>query len=161
MAIDNLTEAQITDLITCQKGVERATTKSRREGKHIRRDFVARSADGRHEFVIFTRQSTVIEESFSAGLRWKSKTGEDVILIRCNGSGHEHFNAIEGERFSGMHHVHVATERYASAGRRIESFARAERAYRTLSGALHHLVQLANVSGLDSKPDDLDLFDQS
>jgi Domain of unknown function DUF1828 len=51
--------------------------------------------------VIFTRQSTVIASCFSAGLRWKSKTGEDVILLRCNGADHEHFNAIERERSVG------------------------------------------------------------
>ena len=159
MAIDSLTEEQIFELITCQKQVEKANTKLRQEGKHERRDFTARSQDGRHAFVIFTRQSTVIAESFSAGLRWKSKTGEEVILVRCNGSDHEHFNAIEGERFSGKCHVHTATDRYAVAGRKIESFARAEFTYRTLNGALHHLVQLTNVSGLDTQPDAPDLFD--
>ena len=55
MAIDSLTEEQIAELITCQKQVERANTKLRQEGKHERRDFTARSQDGRHYFVIFTR----------------------------------------------------------------------------------------------------------
>ena len=159
MAIDSLTEEQISELITCQKQVERANTKLRHEGKHERRDFTARSQDRRHEFVIFTRQSTVIADSFSAGLRWRSKTGEEVILVRCNGSDHQHLNAIEGKRFEGKCHVHTATDRYAVAGRRIESFARAESSYRTLNGALHHLAQLTNVSGLDTQPDEPELFD--
>lgn len=85
--------------------------------------------------------------------------GEEVILVRCNGSDHPHANALEGERFVGRCHVHTATERYASVGRKIESFARVEAAYRTLEGALHHLVELANISGLDTKPDQPSLFD--
>lgn len=161
MAIDSLTDGQIAELITCQKQVGRANSRARPEGKHVRRDYAARSLDERHEFVIFTRQSTVIPENFSAGLRWKSKTGEEVILLRCNGSDHEHSNVIEAEKFSSRCHVHTATERYASVGRKIESFARAEGAYRTLDGALHHLTKLAMVSGLDTQADNLDLFDNT
>lgn len=158
MAIDSLTQAQIEELIACQKQVERPHVRTRQDGRHTRRDFDAHSADGRHEFVVFTRQSTVIPQSFSAGLRWRSKTGEDVILVRCNGSDHEHFNAIEAQKFTGQCHVHMATERYAAAGRKIESFARPDKGYRTLDGALHSLTQLAHITGLDTKPDELDLF---
>jgi hypothetical protein len=159
MAVESLTDEQIADLLGCPKQVDRANPRSRQDGKHLRRDFDARSVDDRHYFVIFTRQSTVIPESFSAGLRWKSKTGEEVMLLRCNGSDHEHFNAIEGMRFSGTCHVHKATERYAAAGRKVESFALPDTAYRSLNGALHHLAQLANISGLDTQPDTPDLFD--
>ena len=159
MAVDSLTDGQIAELITCRKHVERANQKLRQEGKHLRRDFIAKSVDERHEFVIFTRQSTIIPESFSVGLRWKSKTGEEVILIRCNGSDHEHTNTIERERFSGRCHVHTATERYASIGKKIDSFARPEGIYRTLDGALHHLAQLAGISGLDTQADNPGLFE--
>lgn len=159
MAVDSLTDGRIAELIACRKHVERANQKLRPEGKHLRRDFIAKSVDERHEFVIFTRQSTVIPESFSAGLRWKSKTGEEVILLRCNGSDHEHTNTIEGEKFSGRCHVHTATERYASLGKKIDSFAQPEGAYRTLDGALHHLAQLAEICGLDTQADNSGLFE--
>ena len=161
MAADSLTDEQIAELITCQKHVERANSKLQPEGKHLRRDFIAKSMDERHEFVIFTRQSTIIPVSFSAGLRWKSRTGEEVILLRCNGSDHEHTNTIEAEKFSGTCHVHTATERYASIGKKIDSFARSESAYRTLDGALHHLTKLARISGLDTQADNLDLFEDT
>lgn len=159
MAIESLTDAQISELIRCPKQVGRTNPRSRVEGKHMRRDFSAASLDGSHEFVIFTRQSTVIPDNYSAGLRWKSKTGVEVILVRCNGGDHAHFNAVEGERFEGRCHVHLATERYASVGRKIESFARIEDDYKTLQGALDHLARIANISGLDTQPDERSLFD--
>ena len=94
MAVDTLTDAQIAELLACPKRVDNPGSKARTEGKHIRRDFRVTSTDERHGFVLFTRQSTIIPDSFSAGLRWKSKTGEEVILTRCNGADHPHGNAL-------------------------------------------------------------------
>ena len=78
--------------------------------------------------------------------------------MRCNGSDHPHGNSIEREEFGAQAHVHRATERYIQAGKKAESFAQATGAYKTLSGALHELVRTANVKGLDTKPDEGDLF---
>lgn len=158
MAVDTLTDDQIAELLTCPKRVDNPGSKPRAEGKHLRRDFRVSSTDERHGFVLFTRQSTVIPDSFSAGLRWKSKTGEEVILTRCNGSDHPHGNALEREQFGAQHHIHRATERYIVAGRKAESFAQPTNGYRTLEGALHHLTQLTNITGLNTKPDEADLF---
>jgi hypothetical protein len=88
MSIPTLTDAQIEALLPTPKRVQNPRSREREEGKHVRRDFRVQSEDGRHEFVLFTRQSTVIQDGFSAGLRWRSKTGEEVILIRCNGADH-------------------------------------------------------------------------
>lgn len=159
MSLVTLTEAEIAELVACAKRVENPGARQRAEGKHLRRDFRVVSEDGRHEFVLFTRQSTVIADSFSAGLRWKSRAGEEVILMRCNGFDHSHINSLEREGFDAQAHVHRATERYILAGKKAESFAQATHAYRTLSGALHHLTRLAIVHGIDTKPDEADLFD--
>jgi hypothetical protein len=161
MSIEALSQAEIDELIACQKRVINPSSRPKTEGKHIRRDYQVASLDGRYEFVLFTRQSTMIAESFSAGLRWRSKTGEEVILMRCNGPDHTHGNAIERTRFELRRHVHRATERYLAAGRKAESFAEVTDAYRTLDGALHHLLQLTSISGLNTKPDETDLFDKS
>lgn len=158
MSVETLTDALIAELMICSKRVDNPASKTRTEGKHIRRDFRVTSADGRHEFVLFTRQSTVIAESFSAGLRWKSKTGEEVILMRCNGADHPHGNALEHERFAAQTHIHRATERYILAGRKAESHAQPASAYSTLDGALHHLTQLTRIEGLSTRPDEADLF---
>ena len=161
MSIEALSQAEIDALITCPKRVINPSSRPKTEGKHIRRDYQVASLDGRHEFMLFTRQSTIITESFSAGLRWRSKTGEEVILMRCNGSDHTHNNAIERTRFELRRHVHRATERYLTAGRKAESFAEVTDAYRTLDGALHHLLQLTSISGLNISSDETDMFDKS
>lgn len=160
MSIEALSQADIDALITCPKRVINPSSRSKAEGKHIRRDYQVASLDGRHDFVLFTRQSTIIVESFSAGLRWRSKTGEEVILMRCNGPDHAHGNAIERARFEFRRHVHRATERYLAAGRKAESFAEVTEAYSTLEGALHHLLQLTSISGLNAMPDNPDMFDK-
>lgn len=161
MSIEALSQAEIDALITCPKRVINPSSRLKVEGKHTRHDYQVVSLDGRYEFVLFTRQSTIIAESFSAGLRWRSKTGEEVILMRCNGPDHTHGNAIERTRFELRRHVHVATERYLATGRKAESFAEVTDAYRTLDGALHHLLQLTAISGLNTKPDETDLFEPS
>ena len=160
MSLVTLTDAQIQDFVSCRKRVENPGSKARTEGKHVRRDFRVMSDDGRHEFVLFTRQSTVIRDNFSAGLRWKSKTGEEMILMRCNGSDHPHGNSTERDEFGPQTHVHLATERYIVVGKKAESFAKPTENYTTLSGALHELLRVANIVGLETKPDEPNLFSQ-
>ncbi len=158
MSLLTLTDAQIEDLLRMPKRVQNPASRERQDGKHFRRDFRVVSEDGQHEFVLFTRQSTVISNGFSAGLRWRSKTGEEVILLRCNGADHVHVNALERERFEAEFHVHKASERYILAGKRTEGRAERTEAFRTVAGALHEVVRLANISGLSTKADESDLF---
>lgn len=158
MGLETLTDEQIQTFLACAKRVLNPASKTRQDGKHMRRDFRVSSLDGQHEFVLFTRQSTLIDESFSAGLRWMSKTGEEPILLRCNGADHPHGNAIERTRFGAACHVHRATERYIALGKKTESYAEVNSAYSTLEGALHYLVQQANITGLATQPDQPSLF---
>lgn len=161
MAVETLTDEQIRSLLACHKRVENPHAKERTEGKHTRRDYRVESLDGKHRFSLFTRQSTRIASGFSAGLLWKSKTGEEVILLRCNGSDHAHPNTLERTRLVDQCHVHEATERYIASGKKSEGYAQATTIYRSLGGALHHLVQRANIGGLSTQPDEPDLFDQA
>ena len=159
MSLITLTDTQIEELLRMPKRVQNAGSREREDGKHLRRDFRVQSDDDRHEFVLFTRQSTVIQDGFSAGLRWRSKTGEEVMLIRCNGSDHPHVNALEREQFDAQFHVHMATEKYILAGKRSEGRADPTDKYRTLAGALHEVVRLANITGLTTHADEADLFE--
>jgi hypothetical protein len=159
MSVLTLTDAQIAELLRTPKRVQNPASRERQDGKHLRRDFRVVSEDERHEFVLFTRQSTIIRNGFSAGLRWRSKTGEEVILLRCNGSDHAHMNALERDRFEAEFHLHRASERYILAGKRSEGHAEPSKAFWTLGGALHEVMRLANISGLSSKADEDDLFD--
>ena len=159
MSLLTLTDAQIEELLRTPKRVQNPGSRERLEGKHLRRDFRVHSDDGRHEFVLFTRQSTVIQDGFSVGLRWRSKTGEEVILIRCNGADHPHVNSLEHEQFDSQFHVHRATEKYILAGKRSEGRAVPTDTYRTLAGALHEVVRLANISDLTTQAEEADFFD--
>lgn len=153
MGIETLTDDKIAQLLSCSKRVENPLAREKTEGKHRRRDFRVVSDDGEHRFALFTRQSTKIAEGFSAGLLWHSKTGEDVMLLRCNGSDHPHPNFLEHERIEYQCHVHLATERYIQANRRIEGYAQGTETYHTLAGALHHLVQRTHIQGLKTESD--------
>lgn len=161
MSVALLTDAQIDALLTCQKRVKNVASREKRDGKHLRRDFNVVSVDEELEFILFTRQSTVIPESFSAGLRWRSKSGEELILLRYNGADHPHGNSLEHQEFAAQSHIHTATERYILAGKKAESFAQPTSLYRTLAGALHELMKATNTSGLQTNPDEPDMFDPS
>lgn len=158
MASETLTEEQIAALLAMPKRVENPNTKTKIEGKHSRRDFRAFNTDGSHEFALFTRQSLLLPDGFSAGLRWLAKSGESIILMRCNGSDHPHTNSIERDKFEPVYHIHLATERYLAVGKKIEGYAQPTREYRTLDGALHHIVKLCNIAGLKTEQDEPDLF---
>jgi predicted ATPase len=82
-----------------------------------------------------------------------SRSGEDVMLMRCNGNDHLHPNRLEGEAIRDQCHVHLATERYILAGLRVEGYAQPSENYQTLDGALHELAHRANISGLKTEAD--------
>lgn len=153
MSLETLNDARIKELLTCSKQVSNPSAREKLIDKDLRKDYRVNSLDGQFEFILFTRQSTLIPESFTAGLRWKSKTGEEVILIRCNGSDHIHGNKIEQTKFGPACHVHIATERYILAGKKVESFAEITNNYLTLDGALHYLVGYTNVVGISTRAD--------
>jgi hypothetical protein len=159
MAAILLTDPEIDALLGMPKRVENPGAKLRTVNKHTQRDFRVVSTDGKHEFALFVRQSTVLPDSFSAGLRWLSKSGEDVMLARFNGPSHPHTNAIEGQRFSFECHIHLATERYLAVGKKDEGFASPTQDYKTLNGALYCLIKRCNISGLSTQPEESDLFE--
>ena len=153
MGIETLTDEKIAQLLACTKRVENPQARERQEGKHLRRDYRVVSDDGEHRFALFTRQSTKIADSFSAGLIWHAKSGDEIVLLRCNGSDHPHPNLLERMRIEFKCHVHVATERYIQANRKPEAYAEETQTYHTLAGALHHLVQCAHIQGLKTEAD--------
>jgi 7-keto-8-aminopelargonate synthetase-like enzyme len=154
-----LTDKRITELLAMPKAVVNKGARETKDGPVFRIDYqvVARVDD--EEFSVFVRRHTVMIDNFTAGLRWLPKSAEPVILMRCNGSSHRHSNQIEGTRFEVGHcHVHVATERYITAGKNAEHYAETTSTYSTAQGALHELCRRCNISGLDTTPDELDLF---
>lgn len=159
MTSEILTDEQINSLIAMPKRIENPGAKTRTSDKHTRRDFRVKSTDEKHEFALFVRQSTLLPDSFSAGLRWLSQSGESLMLVRFNGPSHPHSNMLEGERFEFEHHIHQATERYLAAGKKDEGYAEVTKEYKTINGALHCLVKRCNITGLTTQADVPDLFD--
>ncbi len=159
MSSDTLTDEQIAALLAMPKQIENPNAKNRSVGRHSQRDFRVISTDGTHEFALFVRQSLSLPEGYSVGLRWLAKSGESVMLMRCNGSDHPHANSIERDKFEPVCHIHQATERYLAVGKKSEGYAQPTREYRTLNGALHHIVHQCNIVGLKTEPDERDLFE--
>ena len=153
MSLETLSDERINELLICAKRVVSSSVKEKLIDRDLRKDYQVNSLDNQFGFILFTRQSTFILENFTAGLRWKSKTGEEIILMRCNGSDHVHGNKIEQTKFGPACHVHRAIERYILAGKKVESFAKLTTEYETLEGALNHLVKLANITGIITNQD--------
>ncbi len=140
------------------KHVENPRAKLRQDRRQERCDYRVVSEDGTHLFTLFTRQSTMLSESFSAGLRWHAKSGEEIILVRYNGGSHEHENDLEGDKISYATHIHRATERYAAMNKKVDAYAESSPRYGTLNGALHCLVKDCNIMGLSTEPEEPQLF---
>lgn len=151
MAKEDLTEDRLRHLIRLDKRVVNPNAKQRPEGRHLRTDYRVVSVEGGVEFAMFTRQSSRLATSYSAGLRWLPPGEESVMLVRCNGSSHEHTNSIEGDKLSFVCHVHTATERYLSINKRDEGYAEYASAYSDLPGALLHLLEICNVTGFGAE----------
>jgi len=147
MAKEDLTEDRLRQLIRLDKRVVNPNAKEKPEGRHLRTDYRVVSIDGEYEFAMFTRQSARLATSYSAGIRWLPAGAESVMLVRCNGSSHEHTNSIEGDKLSFVCHVHTATERYLAINKRDEGYAEHAAAYTDLQGAFLHLLELCNITG--------------
>ncbi len=120
MSKEHLTDVRIDELIRMEKKVTNPHARQKTVGRHLRTDYRVVSRDHRHEFSLYTRQSTRLRTSYSADLRWLPGDSEGVTLMRCNGSSHEHTNAFEGDKISFKCHVHVATERYLCANKHVK-----------------------------------------
>lgn len=141
----SLTDDVIEMLLTCAKTVKSKRPRETPKAKHLERNIDVESDDGRHHFILLTRQSTSIPENFTCGLMWLASPTNRVVLTRYNGWDHEHTNPIEGESFQFRCHIHRATERYIAAGRKFEHYAAETTRYNNLEGATACLMQDCNI----------------
>jgi hypothetical protein len=158
MSFESLTDEKIQQLLKTPK---RVTNPKARRGcgrESYERDHNVKSDDESEDFVLFTRQNKTVAENFSCGLRWIAPGSEGLILARYNGASHPHPNHLEGHTLQFVPHIHLTTERYLRANLKPEGFAEETTKYRTLEGALHELVGDLNVVGLDTRPDQPELF---
>lgn len=140
-------------------------TRAKQKAKHWEQQFELRGSSGRN-FRLFKRWNVSLPHVFSVGLDVVMPNGESLNLCRYNGAYHTHRNRLEGTKVPATYHVHVATERYISAGLSPDGYAEPTTRYRTVDGALRCLIEDCNIEGVSSnsdEPDDLtaDLFDPS
>ena len=84
---------------------------------------------------------------WSTGLIYTDYDERSYPVLRCNGAHQTvHTNALEGDSFIGVRHIHFLTQRYQEAGILNSGYAEPTDAYTTLEGALDHLADLANLT---------------
>ena len=157
MGYESLTDQQIGDLLSATKRVTNPGGKESSKPGHTQRNYKVLSNDG-HEYTLYVRQNSKVEDDFSCGLLWHMPSGEILTLIRYNGSSHFHPNRIEETELDFVCHIHKATERYIAAGRKPEGYAEETDRYATVDGALHCLTKDCKISGLNTTPDHPDSF---
>lgn len=112
------------------------------------RNYGVESHDGEHTFKLYLRQNMRIQQSFSCGLVYVHPSREEVTLTRYNGPDHPHSNPLElGERLNWQCHIHIATSRYMSVGRKPEHYATPTDRYSDLDGAFLALLGDCNIDG--------------
>lgn len=154
MALD-LTDARIKELLSVKKKIVRAEDST--YPTSIGQDFVLLGDDG-ETYKAYSRQSRSLPDSFSCGLRWCPKGGQEVTLARVNGSDHVHPNKLERTKIDQKCHVHKATERYIQAGLKTEGYAEESTDYTNLDGAIEALGRLGNIEGEPFTPPQKRLF---
>lgn len=158
MAFESLTDDKIADLLNCPKRLTNPQARSRKKDGHEQVNYIAVALDNSgHKFEIYKRQNlhSGMEDDFSCGISWLAPNGETLTLKRYNGSNHNHANHIEKQRLGYTYHIHLATEKYLKANRKVEGFAMATDKYTTIEGALHCLVADCKISGISTTPDNI------
>jgi hypothetical protein len=81
------TDNELESLITCPKQViDPPRREMRQDGKMKRNDMTLKSADRKHSFRVFMRQSEDFPENFSIGLVYfPGEEPGSFLLVRCNG----------------------------------------------------------------------------
>lgn len=143
MSFENLTDAEINRLITIAKQAinpTQAKIKHRSQTQHEELVIHLKTADD-GIFTFYTRQNLKMKLDFSCGLTWNGPTG-DLTLLRLNGRGHDH------PPLGVVFHIHKASERAIKESRKPEAYAEMTKAYDSLEGAKHLLVNMAHISGI-------------
>jgi len=143
-----LTNEVIDALISLPKRWKKGSTSYRPDPRGLKWDCELQAIEQTlpHRFKVFLRQSPKLEDSFSVGLTYKIEVGKDLVLMRINGSSHEHTNPIiDGAKFQGFH-IHKATHEAISAGLSPDVFASLSYSYTDFSSALNYAWKLWNVA---------------
>lgn len=149
------------DLLTRLRYSPKTVTKwiavNRPKLKHIESTCEAIS-DGEDEFQIYMRQSQLLVDNFSCGIKWKSPDGAWITLARYNGSSHTHENKTDGRKIVNACHVHQITVEAVLQGWDHENYATATDLYSDLDGAKLALSADFSINGLTPDSEQLEIW---
>ena len=154
---DIISNELLDQLRSCPKRVTSWVCQDREKPSHIESTCEAISDVG-DDFLIYMRQSKILNDDFSCGIKWKTPDGDWVALARYNGSSHVHTNRIDGEVFVQQCHVHQITVEAVQRGWSHENYAVANDSYATLNEAKHLLANEFNVQDLVPENSQLSLW---
>jgi hypothetical protein len=115
-------------------------------------------SDGGDEFQIYMRQSQLLVDNFSCGIKWKSPDGAWITLARYNGSSHTHENKTDGRKIVNVCHVHQITVEAVLQGWDHENYATATDLYSDLDGAKLALSADSSINGLTPDSEQLEIW---
>jgi len=140
MNFDTITDADLNQLREVHKKVTNPTVKWKEKPGHRQKNHKVES--DAYIFRLYLRQNTFDSEDFSCGLSVIKPDGTPLTLARYNGPSHKHGDITY------QCHIHKATQAAIEQGKKPEHHAEATNRYDTLDGALYHLREDYNISGI-------------
>ena len=114
---------------------------------HRQRNFKAVAVDvPDFNFGVYMRQNTDVEEDFSCGIEYRPLAGSAIVLARYNGPSHWHRDA--DRVIDRRPHIHRASERAISMGKKPDWFAEETDRFDTVEGALACLMEDYFLTGI-------------
>lgn len=160
---DHLTDKDLDEMRLEQKVKLSAGRPKTKLMQFTEQQFMLQSMSGEGRlYRLYKRFHPELVAVFSVGLA--VRIGEDwLTLCRYNGSYHPHRNELEGNRLTGVPHIHTATQRYILRGKHPDGFAEATDRYESIDGAFRCVLIDCKISGIvpdgDADPDTYDLFE--
>ena len=132
-------------LVGCPKKIAQPPRKEmKNERGHLRNQMQLSSQDGSESFSVYMRKNERFQEYFSIGLRYHSKEGHSLDLIRYNGL-HSQRSASGGDGLHFVYHIHRAQAQDINEGRLSLRHAVPTDAYASYEEALVHFVSDVNI----------------
>lgn len=143
-----MNDLEVNRLIEIEKIYSNGVLRWKTQKRSKRCDCILHANEIDGYFVLYARQNEIDIDNFSCGIKLVRPGKEDITLLRYNGSAHEHTNILEREVIDFECHIHMATERYANTGYKIDHYATRTNEYIDLKGAIKCLILRSNIQGL-------------
>ena len=143
VSVLNLTDDEIGSFISINKRV--VNKENTANIKKFKRRNIELIDNEDRKYEIFIRQHLTNDDDFSCGIRMLLDDGDNLTLLRCNGSSHSHKNQLEKNELGYKYHIHRATSRYIEDGKKRDGFAVTTDEYTNVRGAYQYLLKICNI----------------